>query len=86
MFSVLLPYKSILPCDCQGIYCLMYCTFQLYDFHILVLSTLRLLNLVGQGSFGTVHKAIWRGVIVAAKVIQVGQEKSKIMAEVEKCQ
>lgn len=64
----------------------MYFTFQLYGFHILVPNKLRLLNLVGQGSFGMVHRAVWRGVVVAAKVIQVGQEKNKFMAEVEKCQ
>lgn len=28
-----------------------------------------LLEVIGQGSFGVVHRAIWRGVVVAAKVI-----------------
>ena len=45
----------------------------------------RLLNKIGQGSFGTVYRAVWRGSLVAAKVIQVGEETSKVMGEVEKC-
>ena len=28
-----------------------------------------LLDIIGQGSFGVVHRAIWRGSMVAAKVI-----------------
>ena len=39
--------------------------------------------MVGQGSFGAVHKAVWRGCLVAAKIIQT-QEKKKIKDEVEK--
>lgn len=30
---------------------------------------LHLLELVGEGAFGVVHKACWRGCIVAAKVV-----------------
>ena len=30
-----------------------------------------LLDVIGQGSFGTVHAASWRGSLVAAKVIPV---------------
>ena len=49
-------------------------------------NVVRMLDEIGQGSFGTVHKAVWRGCLVAAKVIQVGQESKKFMDEVEKCQ
>ena len=38
--------------------------------HIERFCELQLMQTIGQGSFGTVHKALWRGVIVAAKVIQ----------------
>ncbi len=27
------------------------------------------MQVIGQGSFGVVHRAIWRGMVVAAKVI-----------------
>lgn len=30
-----------------------------------------LLDVVGSGSFGTVHRACWRGIVIAAKVIPV---------------
>ena len=30
---------------------------------------LTLLNVIGSGTFGTVHRACWRGTIAAAKVI-----------------
>ena len=45
---------------------------------------MRLLSTVGQGSFGTVYKAIWRGSLVAAKVVDGGQECHRIISEVEK--
>ena len=32
-------------------------------------NALKLLSVVGSGAFGQVHKAIWRGSVVAAKVI-----------------
>ena len=32
---------------------------------------LKLVGVIGEGTFGVVHKAIWRGTIVAAKVINV---------------
>lgn len=30
-----------------------------------------LLNMVGSGAFGQVYKAVWRGTVVAAKVLNV---------------
>ena len=33
----------------------------------------RLLEEIGRGSFGVVHRAVWRGTIVAAKVLPGGQ-------------
>ena len=33
---------------------------------------LNLLELIGQGTYGRVHKAVWRGSIVAAKELPLG--------------
>ena len=46
----------------------------------------RLINEIGQGSFGTVYKSVWRGSVIATKVIQLqsGEDTSKILGEVEK--
>ncbi len=41
------------------------------------LDKLILIDLIGCGSFGRVHKAVWCGSIVAAKVVPIlGNEKS----------
>lgn len=32
---------------------------------------LKLFEIIGEGAFGTVHKASWRGCLVAAKVIPI---------------
>ena len=45
-----------------------------------------LLAIIGQGSFGTVHRAMWRGLLVAAKVIPMTEDKSKVQKEIELCQ
>ena len=47
---------------------------------------LKLIEVVGEGTFGIVHKAIWRGTIVAAKLINVpsGSEAS-VKKEIELC-
>ena len=38
---------------------------------------LHFLEVIGRGSFGVVHKAVWRGITVAAKVMSIiGNEKS----------
>ena len=43
-----------------------------------------LLNVIGQGSFGTVHAASWRGSLVAAKVIPVQiSEATSIAGEID---
>jgi len=49
---------------------------------------LKLLSIIGQGSFGTVHRALWRGMMVAAKVIPVSlmDGKEKATKEVELCE
>ena len=51
----------------------------------MLLAELHLVKIIGQGTFGTVHKAIWRGSLVAAKVINipagsVGTVKGEIQA------
>ena len=40
-------------------------------------TNLQLLNAIGQGSFGTVYRATWRGSLVAAKVIGVKESEAK---------
>ena len=47
---------------------------------------MKLLEVVGGGTFGVVYKAVWRGTIVAAKHINVptGSE-SGVMKEIEMC-
>ena len=38
--------------------------------------TIQLLCLIGTGAFGHVHKAVWRGTIIAAKIVHTaGNEK-----------
>ena len=46
---------------------------------------LKLLSVIGQGSFGTVHRALWRGMLVAAKIIPVCENQDKIQKEIELC-
>ena len=46
----------------------------------------RLVKIIGQGSFGTVYRAVWCGTLVAAKVIQLGEENRQIFGEIERCQ
>lgn len=50
-----------------------------------VFENVKLLSVIGQGSFGTVHRALWRGILVAAKVIptSVTNNKDKAKKEVE---
>ena len=50
------------------------------------MTQVRLMNKIGQGSYGIVYKAVWCGSVVATKVIQLqdGNESSKVLGEVEK--
>ncbi len=41
------------------------------------------LDLVGCGSFGNVYKAVWRGTIVAAKVIPFAENKKSLQNELD---
>ena len=44
----------------------------------------RLVKMIGlEGSFGTVYRAVWRGSIVAAKVIQLGKDVDHVIGDVE---
>ena len=51
--------------------------------HIAVPGKLHLLNLIGCGSFGKVFKAVWRGSIVAAKVLPVSQNDKTLKNELD---
>ena len=45
-----------------------------------------LVTKIGQGTFGTVHKAVWCGVVVAAKVLPVPvHNQPTALAEIELC-
>ena len=45
---------------------------------------LQLLEVIGQGSFGTVHVASWRGSLIAAKVVPVQvSEAAPLAAEID---
>lgn len=44
------------------------CTFHSYAE---TFNDLKLVQVIGEGTFGVVHKAIWRGTVVAAKVINM---------------
>ena len=45
---------------------------------------LQLLNIIGQGSFGTVYTAAWHGSLIAAKVIPVSpSETATLTSEVK---
>ena len=46
---------------------------------------LQLLEIIGQGSFGTVHVASWRGSLITAKVIpvQLEAEETLLSAEID---
>lgn len=44
------------------------------------------MSIIGQGSFGTVYRAVWRGSLVATKVINVqGEDITHVLHEVERC-
>ena len=44
------------------------------------------MNVIGQGSFGTVYKAFWRGTIVAAKVIPMpATTHERAQKEIDMC-
>lgn len=40
-------------------------------------TSIRLLHVIGRGSFGVVHRAIWQQTLVAAKVIPTAREMKK---------
>ena len=44
---------------------------------------MKLLDIMGQGTFGTVHRALWKGMFVAAKVVPLSEDK--ILHEVRLC-
>ena len=47
---------------------------------------MQLLDVIGQGSYGTVHCVVWRGSVVVAKVIPVsGTECETAARQMESC-
>lgn len=48
------------------------------------MSHVRLISKIGQGSYGTVYRSVWRGSLIATKVIQARDEALKVFGEVEK--
>ena len=49
-------------------------------------SNVRLKEAIGQGGYGTVYKAHWRGLVVAAKVIPlqgIPSDSCRVMSEIE---
>ena len=45
---------------------------------------LRLVEVIGQGSIGVVHKAVWHGCVVAAKVMSLPSTSTdQVMKEIE---
>ena len=75
--------------DFEGKYC-TYCQLLSAILHLLNYfagtGTLRLISIIGQGNFGIVHKAIWRGSLVAAKVIQIPEGGTlAVNREIETC-
>ena len=51
---------------------------------ILDCSDLQLMEVIGQGSYGTVHVASWRGSLIAAKVVPVlMSEATSLAAEID---
>ena len=45
---------------------------------------LQLLDIIGQGGYGTVFRAVWKGTIVAAKVLQADHGSTAKEAEILK--
>lgn len=40
--------------------------------HTVIIENVTLLDVVGRGSYGTVYEAVWRGTIVAVKLLHIG--------------
>lgn len=47
---------------------------------------LKVMDVIGEGTFGVVHKAIWRGTVVAAKLINLPSgSEADVNQEIEMC-
>ena len=49
------------------------------------LLSVKRLNVIGKGNFGTVYRAIWRGTLVAAKAVTLAQAVGTVAKEIETC-
>lgn len=55
-------------------------------FHANLDGTLALQHAIGKGSYGTVHRALWRGTVVAAKVIGLPRcTIEEVRREIDSC-
>ena len=65
----------------------LFCSYiHVYSFYLGSFKELKVMEVIGQGTFGVVHRAIWRGTTVAAKILNVPSGcESEIYREIEMC-
>lgn len=54
--------------------------------HVGTFKELKNVEIVGEGTFGVVHKAVWRGTVVAAKIVSLPNgSEATVLKELEMC-